>query len=88
MDFESHKIEIVETCYRLITIFNSSSTIDKVEMNILGYFPECYKDLRKKTDLCINKINQEDVDKTFYSIWIKDKMNYITWMRDILMKNE
>ena len=78
---------IFEICYRLIYIFNL--TIDdesQIIMNVLLY-PTDYRELKAVVDFVINQIDFNKLPIHFKNIWMEDKFEYMTWIRDELIKN-
>jgi hypothetical protein len=75
--------EVVDICYQLVFVYNSTGPSPKVE------FPSTLSDgtselshILSITDKTINKIIISDIPHNYYDLWISSKLQYFTWARD------
>lgn len=82
--------QLVEICYSLIFVYNSTDPQNKILYEWSKIDPkndqEWYLQLQEIKKLCDHSINQiiiNDIPKNYFDLWMKNKIDYLTWARDL-----
>ena len=82
--------QLVEICYSLIFVYNSTDPQNKILYEWAKIDPkndqEWYLQLQEIKKLCDHSINQiiiNDIPKNYFDLWMKNKIDYLTWARDL-----